>query len=954
VPFSIFFIYLDSNIVPNLPVSVRRAIVTEITNYFHQSGALVGIPGGALSTASTPTTMTSSLKNYGLGSHSSVSAITTGQEEKGSSIGLTTISQLDWILEVLGAAFSLPLDEINVISNATSLYLNWLIDSAKRPSALHDCSPLQKEKFSQRILGHISQLFDPKKIDTVGAGKPLLATYASKHVELCKVVLKVLSHYASISEEYSQETLKYLIKILLGITDNLLRRPATPYCYLTDEISEPLLSTTMEVILRSQLFSRSIWKTVQELYLNWCHRLLCVNQWNALALALTQRVTKILYGQGTKAVVYTVNSNLVTIDISDDFAVFAWNKIIQSLGRPSALTPQVFFRAVLGVEKLIQVFHSIGQPSVDDIVSIPMERFFPSGNTLLDLFGKWLFEAASRTGSEFAEGRAQSLGVLCRIFSKMQNRECFKMEYIHKFYAALMSGLQGDLLCTVFIVVNCEDILSWGLPGISILIPQFVASISRIIPQLEKSLRINLNIHDLRRACYKLLCTTIGPCSFYHNLSIPSPQSHIMSPRLNTVTESNEKLPQPSLLSNCNTYGDLRVGVVNLLMNCFVSETDTSNLRYLLNTLAISVFDQGYKDASQSLGIIQMICTRLCGSELSSDVLQVAIETLKSFESFLYGSNRSSLDSDPGIAPFVVRSLLQLLDRMISRNEGTSSNLTVIASILDCLLVWICGSNLDANWFVRDLEIQHALLTILCRGLLNRSHSSNESVTPASSKVVYSEGSVVNLLEDFLLEFFNKFGKRSSSPFIPINTSSLISESSLFREQDIWESSIHKLKYFCVSGESIYCFAECDNSKGFIIIARNRNGLLSFKVSPLYENSKSPQQPIFSTSDSLFNTLTSRSKIAKPLSSELLVDDFSSQFPDRFKSNLDVVANQVTQQVSQLKSAVDAVHLKFESFKEVAPEEPGLEACRLFFSHLGLNSIENRSLVSPLTANGIF
>jgi hypothetical protein len=523
---------IESNVLMCFPPPIRRVIITEATNFLYQSSAVAGMTTGSSSATSTPTAMSTSLTagNFG-GAAYTVSALTpTGSGTDGFQ-SLSTLFHVRWVMEIIGQAFTLPLEDITVINNATAIYIQWLVEPTKRPLVIQKADYETQQWFLQTLFRHMSLLFNAKKVDGAGAAKPLLATLASKHVELCKLVLRTLSQVANVSPYdamdndhdpiMSSTTWKILLRVLLGAS------------YLSEELGEHLLSTLMELWLRSQIFSTELWNSLKLFYPRWTHRMLAITQWSAVSLALTQRVTKILYGQGTFAVVYTVHSNLVTLELSDQFAVYAWHQVIHLAGSPNDKNPQIFFRSVLGMEKLVQVFHSIG--NVDN--SGALERLFPDGNTILHIVGSWLFDAVSRDSPGCAEGRAQAFGVLCRIVSHPQNRHPFLATYLHQFYAAIIDGLKGDLLSLVFIIVNCEDIFALGLPGVRILVAPFVMALRRIIPNLEKPLRVSLNLDDLRRACYKLLCTIFGFCDHFSAVMLSSPK--------HTTEMTSEGLTQP-------------------------------------------------------------------------------------------------------------------------------------------------------------------------------------------------------------------------------------------------------------------------------------------------------------------------------------------------------------------------------------------------------------------------
>lgn len=763
-------------------------------------------------------------------------------------------------MEVLGQAFSLPLEEISVISAAASIYIQWLVDPSKRPPAILQADHQTVQGFLQTIIQHLSLLFEPKKVDGVGAAKPLLATLASKHVEVCKLALRAFTQASR--EDFSSSTWKILLRVMLGITDYLMIMPAQPYCYLVDETAEQLLATLMDLWLRSQLFSATLWKKLRSLYPQWMHRMLVVTLWNAVALALTQRVTKILYGQGTKAVVYTVHSNLVTLELSDEYTVYAWHQILHVLGSPQRFSPQVFYRAVLGMEKLVQVFHSIGQTSTETSQDA-VDHYFPSGNTILHVFGWWLFEAAAQSPPEYSEGRAQAFGILCRIFSMPQRREHFLANYLHQFYAVLIKGLQGDLLSLVFIVVNCEDIFSLGLPGVRILVGPFVAALRRLIPEPEASLRVSLNTDDLRRACYKLLCTFSSSCELFHSTPLMAEAASMAFKPASVLAAAEAHLNDAkraisfadllqqviaSSLSVESSCGQIRFWIVELLAASFVMEKDPGNLRYLINAMCAFAMDDS-SSPGMAVFIAELILTQMCAStgNWSVDISFVAVEALRQLVLLLERPSLSGSDILPRSTILISDYIMTLLGR-----NKLPVYLNLIIALIELVVVLINGLTLDSSWYQYHPACQEAVYKMLMRaivlgssGVVSKRDSLDGSLrrvySPSSSYSMLSRSpSLSNILslqakseetqlalaaETAISKLMSFHGQLSVNPFFPTRLSSLSNEFHLTgtpNESDplcfisgdpthlttLSREKLSQLRFFVINGSILLCVAE--------------------------------------------------------------------------------------------------------------------------------------------------
>lgn len=238
--------------------------------------------------------------------------------------GLNTYTKVKFFLEIIGQAFGLPLDDLGVTGKAAEFYISWLTpcngpSTIPRPEGVAIES---QDDFIQTLVKHLSVVFIPKKGPDVKGSTATL--FGGKHVDMCKSILKSFTSLSRCPEVMSEASWKVLIKVTLGISDSLLRLPLLPPCYLADELTEDLLATCLEVFLRSKTHSASLWKALKVYYQRWCHRIAAVSQWAAISLALTQRASLHLYGQGTAKVVYMVHGLPVELDLGTEYEVFAW------------------------------------------------------------------------------------------------------------------------------------------------------------------------------------------------------------------------------------------------------------------------------------------------------------------------------------------------------------------------------------------------------------------------------------------------------------------------------------------------------------------------------------------------------------------------------------------------------------------------------------------------------
>ncbi|KAJ3060966.1 hypothetical protein HK102_009301, partial [Quaeritorhiza haematococci] len=171
------------------------------------------------------------------------------------------------------------------------------------------------------------------------------------------------------------------------------------------------------------------------------------------------------------------------------------------IGNPNWLSAHNFDVAVMGISKVVDEFHRIGT-TVDKSDPVQASTSVPDGNTLLNMFGEWLFEACTKPAPEFEDGKYRAYAILCGIFSQPQRRNPFLRTYLERFYTALSEGLKGDSYSLTSIILNSSDLLALPLDGLRIIVPDLVISLRRVLPRLEWGYRLppTVQIDDLRRS----------------------------------------------------------------------------------------------------------------------------------------------------------------------------------------------------------------------------------------------------------------------------------------------------------------------------------------------------------------------------------------------------------------------------------------------------------------------
>ncbi|KAL9926049.1 ral GTPase-activating protein subunit beta isoform 6-T7 [Glossina fuscipes fuscipes] len=269
----------------------------------------------------------------------------------------------------------------------------------------------------------------------------------------------------------------------------------------------------------------------------------------------------------------------------------------------------------------------------------PLATARPKCNSILHLFGEWLFEAAyiggdawlmntkkqaseaskrpssmimeNRKGSislsqpnslndssslpstltidKYESGRAEAVGTLCKIFCAKKTGEEILPVYLARFYMALQQCLKiteskecDETLASI--LLNSSDLFRLDLDGIHVLLPAFIAALEIVLPDKDlkiKTQAMQFNKTELRRSAIHILLSILTLPLHYQTLPIRD-----------LVEENAERLV---------TFIQLKPRLINILMNALQVETDAQNTHMLLGGLLLTVQDAVTFEDTESL-----------------------------------------------------------------------------------------------------------------------------------------------------------------------------------------------------------------------------------------------------------------------------------------------------------------------------------------------------------------
>ncbi|XP_051986112.1 ral GTPase-activating protein subunit beta-like isoform X6 [Xyrauchen texanus] len=303
--------------------------------------------------------------------------------------------------------------------------------------------------------------------------------------------------------------------------------------------------------------------------------------------------------------------------------------------RPTAVTKTTSKASMTGQTKVAH------QPSSTSPLSSPNQTSSeprplpaptrPKVNSVLNLFGQWLFDSAlvhcklhsglsrdssmtalaTQTGVElrrkgsqmstetmvsnpmfdanefpdnYESGRAEACGTLCRIFCSKKTGEEILPVFLSRFYMVLIQGLQiSDFICRpvlASIILNSSALFCTDLKGINVVVPYFISALETILPDRELSkFKSYVNPTELRRASIHILLSM---------LPLPLHFGNVKSELLLEGKFSND---ENSLHDKPVTFLSLKLRLVNILIGALQTETDSINTQMILAAMLDIVQD---------------------------------------------------------------------------------------------------------------------------------------------------------------------------------------------------------------------------------------------------------------------------------------------------------------------------------------------------------------------------
>ncbi|XP_043382549.1 ral GTPase-activating protein subunit beta isoform X8 [Chelonia mydas] len=198
---------------------------------------------------------------------------------------------------------------------------------------------------------------------------------------------------------------------------------------------------------------------------------------------------------------------------------------------------------------------------------------------------------ASEFPDNYEAGRAEACGTLCRIFCSKKTGEDILPAYLSRFYMLLIQGLQiADFIChpvLASIILNSPPLFCCDLKGIDVVVPYFISALETILPDRELSkFKTYVNPTELRRSSINILLSLLPLPHHFGTI-----KSEVVLEGKFSNDDSSSSYDKPV------TFLSLKLRLVNILIGALQTETDPNNTQMILGAMLNIVQDSALLEA---------------------------------------------------------------------------------------------------------------------------------------------------------------------------------------------------------------------------------------------------------------------------------------------------------------------------------------------------------------------
>lgn len=603
--------------------------------------------------------------------------------KKKDKIFFPTHAHIIWTMECIGYSFSLPIDQHPTIFQAIEIYRNWLgLTNDTRPLCIDD----DELFYQQEIISHFSLLF----IDRGGD--------IHKHLELCKEALLILKDLSR-KKSLDKETWNHLLKIILIISSSLIKNNSQLYKDIAPLLYKTLFEIWFRSNTREKDLWDELSKHIQHCFENiWViyhwNSIISGLTSSVIALVYSNDKPNLIFNFRALQKPFDIDPECITFYIKDeennlfddifntqnsDFiykncisteqVVYFWYNFLtliskstiskyptesevctelvksfasltdkflsfsQSQGPILQFSPKENLAEYTNFSKLLEEFSSIHQNYKAEKCRIPVPRV----NSILELFGNWLFSYANCDFVYCEKGRAKALAALCRIFSS--DLGPVNTEYAGKFYKTIQNTMKAGISHIIIknILKNSTQLLSANLPGIRILIDK-----DYILKPISLQLFDKKSDPKLRNYCYDIISSFVCCSTFLGKKDVTKLLQDLLLDSVKNENDPNNFIKAiwivAGFIGTLTVHSDfvqaLMMALTNRLKNVF-NEKMCLNLIFAMSTIPFLIVTQHRNLGKNAAKVVHRICLYI-KKHLPNNQIKVVEALLTCIEKWLF------------------------------------------------------------------------------------------------------------------------------------------------------------------------------------------------------------------------------------------------------------------------------------------------------------------------------
>eukprot|EP01103_Thecamoeba_quadrilineata_P016098 TRINITY_DN5294_c0_g1_i2.p1 TRINITY_DN5294_c0_g1~~TRINITY_DN5294_c0_g1_i2.p1 ORF type:complete len:1059 (+),score=173.97 TRINITY_DN5294_c0_g1_i2:1132-4308(+) len=572
------------------------------------------------------------------------------------------------------------------------------------------------------------------------------------------------------------------------------------------------------------------------------------------------------------------------------------------------------------------------------------------GNTILHIYGHWLFQAIYQDKAGFEEGTALAVKILCNIFCSRPKSK-FLPGYLSSFCNCMNEALRKDGRLLYSAIINCQELYTHEIEGTRVLLPSFVYAIGRILQKKVQNYDFIESEAVIRRACIKIFNAIFSFPNHFNNTAF----------QLKITTKSLTQTPL-----EVENYIQLKQHLSNILIDALKNETSSGNVQLIIST-AFAFLCENIQDGSEfAKQVIFLVVRQITTLGWSIEVCITALRVL----GMIVGLYKE-LDGANEQAHFITQSLSKFLASQYEKIDGEIKDKdleNLLSETLYCIGSWVL---VETQWILKDRELIDCLVNAIVVAISGKEQKEDESKSTIKGKKLIPKKKIllsekVREAADYLLfSILNLFGNFPTS----VGPSRV---SSLLTEEELLQDTLHKsngkcavrntIRYFFVGNSTIISVLDRpyeEGGAGATIIVRDKNGKFAWNTRMSYLPLKLQNVgPLPIVKEDTCISTEPFANTSPEIKTGALADVLS--FLDKKKPSL-IISN--TAKFTETEKTA-LVKNKFGLNTDIAVSPPAvinaytginlLQQSRMFMAHVGFLALENRDRVLLVEQNEKF